>query len=220
MNELSSLIKKYQTLRNIKRSELAKKLGYKKVSKALRRLDAFINSPIAESDFALELATVLAIPLDEFNTVIHQVQLAVYEKRKASFKPSLEIVLSGRPSPLFAAGFFIPLELPKNLEVLSFEEEIEEVFKAYKQDQIKKFNDSTFYIKANGNYEAFVKNINSKNLAEIPMGWAFGNGFKYFRAFEDTLHFNRLGKLINRTSDTKYTKGQLTIKGRDILSIF
>ena len=68
MNELSSLIKKYQTLRNVNRSQLAKALAYRNETKALRRLDASIAIPNAVSNFAIELIAALVIPLYEFET--------------------------------------------------------------------------------------------------------------------------------------------------------
>lgn len=219
MNQLSSLIKKYQTLKNIKRNQLAKSLGYINITKALRRLDAFIDVPNIESDFANKLRATLNIPLDEYEFSIKQVHLRAHREAKERFKPSLEIILSGRPNPVFAAAFFICLELPQKLQSMSYEEEISVIFNAYKEDQINKFKNSSFYINANEDYSSFVKNIEKENLMEIPMGWALGNGFRYFRAFNDTLYFDRLGQLIKRTQKTSHTSVQLTVKGRNILPL-
>lgn len=219
MNELSSLIKKYQTLKNIKRNQLAKSLGYINITKALRRLDAFIDVPNIKSDFANKLRSTLDIPLDEYESSIKKVHLRAHIKAKERFKPSLEIILSGRPSPVFAAAFFICLELPQKLQSMPYEEEISAIFNAYKEDQINKFKNSSFYINANEDYSSFVKNIEKENLIKISMGWALGDGFRYFRAFNDTLYFDRLGQLIKRTQKTNHSSVQLTVNGKDVLPL-
>ena len=219
MNELSSLIKKYQTLRNMKTSQLAVALGYTNISKALRRLNAFIHAPNVEFDLAIKLRMALAIPLDEYESTINQVNLCVYQRRLKSFKPSLSIILSGRPNPLFAAGFFTELTLPKQVRGMVFEEEMKTVFNVYKQDQINKFKSSNFYINSNSDYLVFVKTLDKESLSNIPIPWVFGNGYRYFRAFNETLHFNRLGQLIKRSTTLNQSITKLTVSGKDILPL-
>ncbi len=51
------------------------------------------------------------------------------------------------------------------------------------------------------------------------MGWALGDGFRYFRAFNDTLYFDRLGQLIKRTQKTNHSSVQLTVNGKDVLPL-
>jgi len=102
---------------------------------------------------------------------------------------------------------------------MPYEEEISAIFNAYKEDQINKFKNYSFYINANEDYSSFVKNIEKENLIKISMGWALGDGFRYFRAFNDTLYFDRLGQLIKRTQKTNHSSVQLTVNGKDVLPL-
>ena len=200
MNKLSSLIKKYQTIHKVKRSQLAKELGYIYINKALRRLDAFTENPIIDSDFSIKLRKTLSIPFPEYELAIKQDLASQQEKLKSNFKPSVRIILSGCPSPVIAGGTASRLKLPKNIDEMSFDEEIVAIFELYKQHQLMRFKntnnkDYTCYT----DYSEFLKDIEKKIAQRKPICWAIGKGYQYFRSFNDTLEFDRSGKLVKRT---------------------
>lgn len=196
MNKLSSLIKKYQTIQNINRSQLAKELGYLNIVKGLRKLDSFINSPTLDSDFSIKLKQSLSIPNEEYKQAISQTQLSIKESRRENFKPSLRIILSGRPTPLIAGSNVSRFNLPKNLREMSFEGEMETLFNAYKENQIDKFKDDKLFLNSNKNYDVFIQAIEKQMSQQKSICWAFGNGYQYFRAHNEILTFDRAGQLV------------------------
>lgn len=98
---------------------------------------------------------------------------ALEKEKRSAFKPSLHVIPTGRPTPLFSA-FILHIKMPDNLNELSFENQIAAVSKVFKahQDKIKS-----------------------------PTHWAYGKGFRYHRTFNETLEFDSDCKLIKTKGD-------------------
>jgi len=189
MNELKTLINKYLKLNNLKRSQLAIKLGYKNITGSLRKLDAFIETPSFDNPINLKLQDALHIPKDEIDLAITE-RLEYFEtENKRKFKPFIQTIVSSRPSPIFVAAFVpklwnIPLSV--DLQLLAYEDEVISVVRQYQQLQLE----HTKNLPVN-DYAELVALLNDYDSNNTPYSWVFGKGFRYFRKYDETLVFNR-----------------------------
>ena len=168
MNELESLISNYIKIHDISKSEFLSNMGYSNINKACRKLSDFIENPTNDSELFAKIISASDISENELLQAIHQVQLALEKEKRRAFKPSLHIIPSGRPTPIFSA-FILHIKTPDNLNELSFENQIVAVSKLFRTHQDK------------------IKN---------PKSWAYGKGFLYHRTFDETLEFDGDCKLI------------------------
>lgn len=94
---------------NLSRSQIAIRMGYKNEAKALRRLDAAIESGTADDDFLDRIARGLSITVSEMNEQIDRMNIYLERKRlerideeRQAFEPYILALCSRNiPSPIF-----------------------------------------------------------------------------------------------------------------------
>ncbi|MBL0711589.1 MAG: hypothetical protein JJV99_11325 [Colwellia sp.] len=200
MNELKTLINKYLKLNNLKRSQLAIKLGYKNITGGLRKLDHFINNPSFDNPTKLKLQDALKIPKEDIDLAIAE-RLEYFEtENKKKFKPFIQTIVSSRPSPIFVAAFVPQLwniSLNVDLQLLAHEDEIALIVNKYQQLQLEHAKNLPV-----NDYAELVAVLNDYDSNNTPYSWVFGQGFRYFRKYGETLVFNR-ECVLQKTSRTE-----------------
>lgn len=198
MNPIKSLISVYLKRCGISRYELALNMGYINITKALRRIDNFIAEPNDQHPIKSKLQHVLKIPSDELDSTIVQQQETLTHSAALNFIPTIQVKFSGRPSPIFAAQFFLNICIPKHIINLSYEDELLHIFELYKADQLYKFKD-TVYVDENEDYDAFVDKLTTADNNCINYFWGIANGYTYHRSSTESLTFDRLGNQYKST---------------------
>lgn len=189
MNELKTLINKYIKLNNLKRSQLALKLGYENITGGLRKFDQFIDEPTYDNPIKLELQSSLQIPHDEMELAIKQRLEYFEEENKRRFKPFIQRIVSSIPSPIFVAALAPKLwniAIDAEIQLFDYDDEIKIVISKYQQLQLEHAKN-----KSVKNYDELVSLLNDGDVNNKPYSWVFGKGFRYFRKYGETLIFNR-----------------------------
>jgi hypothetical protein len=218
MNPLKSLIRHYLRQQNINRSELALGIGYTNITKALRRIDNFIADPTISNPIKSKLQHVLKIPDDEIDFAIEQQQQILIQKAEQNFKPIIQVNFSSKPSPIFAAQFFLNICIPKHIRNLNYEDELLHVFELYKADQLAKF-EGTVYVDDIEDYDAFVDKPSTADSNYIEYFWGIGNGYTYHRSTTESLTFDRFGNQYKSTYQAPKT-AHIKVKNKPIPLMF
>jgi hypothetical protein len=216
MNILQALVSQRLNHMNIGKRQLVLRIGYTNMSKGLRRIDNFMNTLSDPGNIRFKLQSALAIPHKEHQHAIDGVEALILKQAQYSFKSSAQVILSGRPGPIFAAAFFVNVDIPKGIASLSFAEEMKIVFDCYKQNQIAHFSNHNFYASSGSDYLSFVEAIEKVESSNNPIPWCFGKGFQYFRKYKDTLTFDRRGNLISRTEQHNKSSAKMSVNGKSI----
>jgi len=221
MTPLTTLINKYLKINELSRNDLAHAVGYENITKGLRVIDDFTQHLIIKNEIDKKLLTALNIPDAEYKAAALALNQLLLNKEKDEFKPFIQIILSSKPSPLFLGSFYSYVNLPENLTQLTFEEEIASVVNAYRLDQIKKFIQEGDY-DIHGHYKMTIEELYEKaKTLDTSLSWAVGNGFHYFRKFDDTITFDALGNIVNRNNKPPQVNSNMMINGQSPpLSIF
>ncbi len=164
MNVLERLVSSVMKLQGISRGDLASKVGYKNINKGLRRIDAFLRNPDQGSQLSDKLVRVLSISKGEFASAVRETRSLIEQKERLVFKPFIQIRLIKPPSSIFVAAMVPGLtrfEVPESLTDISYNEELEAVCELYKNHRDK-----------------------------YSPGWPAGDGFCYFRSYDEALSFD------------------------------
>ncbi len=150
--------------KDLSRPQLIQAIGYKNISKGLRKLDIYLSSLKAPDDaFVKNLLRVLEIDGLTFYRSIQATLASMDRAAEKEFKPYLVLEINFQPRPWFAAQAMYhqrTVKVPFDLQQLSFEEEAASV-KALYEERVK-----------NLSYESKV------------------TGFKYFRRHNYCLVFD------------------------------
>ncbi|MFK5892830.1 MAG: hypothetical protein QM504_06390 [Pseudomonadota bacterium] len=221
MTPLTTLINQSLKKNKINRNDLALKIGYKNIPKGLRVIDGFTQQLIVKNEIDKKLLIALNIPVTEYKAAILKLNQILLEKEKYEFKPSIQIILSGKPSPIFLGGFYSYVNLPKNLNKLSFENEIASVVDAYRLEQIKNFIQKGDYDIHDHSKMTLIELCKQCKNIDNSFSWAIGNGFHYFRKFDDIITFDALGNIVNRDYNPPQVNSYMKIHGHTFpFSIF
>jgi len=221
MTPLTTLVSKYLKINELNRNDLAQAVGYENITKGLRVIDDFTQYLIIKNEIDKKLRTTLNIPDTEYKAAILALNQLLLNKEKDEFKPFIQIILSSKPSPLFLGSFYSYVNVPGNITQLTFEEEIASVVNTYRLDQIKKFIQDGDY-DVHGSCKMTFEEIYKKvKTLDTSLSWAIGNGFYYFRKFDDTITFDALGHIVNRNNKPPQVNSNMKINGHTVpLSIF
>jgi len=203
MNELKSFITNYQKTHNLTRASFIQKVGYKNITKGLRVLDAFIESP-TNNTFKIRLCKQLGISIESMDEVVKK-QMAIVNKHYIkNFTPHIRVKWTRCPSLLMTAQgaqHLYEIDISDALLKLPIDKQLEEVCHLYKRHQLDCYAE-TFNLKSSmENYAELVSIIESKLKEGIDIGWSIGNGFTYYKAFNESYQFNRSCKKINCLSN-------------------
>ena len=218
MNALAILVAQYLKLNNLSRNQLAQLLGYKNIPKCLRNLDIFLNTLLDRNQISVKLQKVLNIPAPEYTKAISQVQSKLELKARSLFSPSIQIIPSSRPSPIFVVAM-VPSLLNiqvSNIDNCNFEQELEIIFNAYKNHQLN--HCSKIY--DGHDYDKLLQIVETMDQDGHLYPWTIGKGYRYFRNFDETIEFNRYGEIVDHIkSHIEPIKATVTIKGKNLQSI-
>jgi len=169
-NPLKSLIESGLKAQAITRGELAIRLGYRNINKALRRVDEFVADPVTGDPIAAKLVEALALPQAAFDEAIRKRHEQLEAWDRAAFRPYLQIRLLKPPSSIMVAAL-VPglshIQLSEGLHELPFDEEIAHVCELYR-----------------------------KHRDRYTPAWPAGEGFRYFRRYGQCLAFDRECRLL------------------------
>lgn len=184
MKNIEQLIEFYLSHNNLHRKDLVVRMGYKNITKGLRRLDACIKLGECSEIFKNLLANALNITLTEIEQAIgllrSEIRKSELKMEKSRFRPHIKITHAGnRPLNITAVAFFgikqfKEIAVDENLSRKTLWEQIEIV-----QDLVK-----NHYAHANGT---------------CPM---FGviTGYRYFYQFDEWVAFSTDGSILNYES--------------------
>jgi hypothetical protein len=209
MDPVKNLIQFHLAKQNLKRSELATKVGYKSITGGLRKIDEFIDNPRFENPLLLKLQSTLKIPTHEMALAITQRRAYFEVEFRKQFKPFLQTLVSSRPSPIFVAAMVptlwnIPVDV--DLQLLNYDDEIKIVIGKYQQLQLQHAKSKSLT-----EYHQLVTLLNDYDSNNVSYSWVFGNGFRYFRRYDETLIFNRECALKAASSAEKPSAAYVTI---------
>lgn len=137
---IKSLITQKMKGKGLSRSDLVNAIGYTNISKGCQRLDAYLETlEYPSEEFINKLLSTLEIdPFTFFRSL--EVTIDKFRDEAArSFSPYIQIFLSIKPTPHFAAGLVYRkcrIHIPSSLLELPLNEEIEAIHDLY-QDHIK-----------------------------------------------------------------------------------
>jgi len=215
MSALKTLVAKYLSKNNLSRSQLARNLGYSNISKGLRNIDQYCLTLLDKNSLSSKLPIALHIPENEFSKVVSEVQCHIENNERLKFKPSVQVILSVRPSPLFLAGLFPALwhvEIP-DIGRCNFDQELLVIFNAYKNHQLQ-VNTEAY---DGNNYLEYIREIEKMDKENIEYRWTVGSGFRYFRQFDETVVFNRGGEIVRHVKHhIEPIKASVSVSGKNI----
>jgi hypothetical protein len=189
MNPVKYLIEKHLKEHNLKRSELAVRLGYKSITGGLRKLDWLIDNPRLNHPLLPKLLATLQIPDATMSAAIIERQQFFKTQQQKRFKPFIQTIVSSRPSPIFVAAVvpkFWNIPVDTELQNLSYDEEIKAVVGKYQKLQLEHAVNKHI-----DDYAKLVVLLNNFDRNNEPYSWMFGKGFRYFRKHDETIVFNR-----------------------------
>jgi hypothetical protein len=116
-------------------------------------------------------------------------------QQQKHFRPFIQTTVSSRPSPIFVAALVpslwnIPVDI--ELQTLSYDNEIKEVFGKYQALQLKHAVNEPI-----STYAELVTLLNHHDRKNKAYSWVFGNGFRYFRKHDETWIFNRECEIVS-----------------------
>lgn len=178
-NPLQRLINQHIQAGNISKSDLVQKIGYRNVTKGLRRLDEFAESLEGSVFIRDGLADILNIGFSELVQVLADTSEAIRHGREKSFHPFINVTLDKAPRPIFvtaATPYVLEIKVERSLRHLTFDEEIAKVRELYR-DHYKKYD--------------------GRHIT----GNALFTGFRYYREYSQTLIFDNECHLLEIQSD-------------------
>jgi hypothetical protein len=126
--------------KELSRPQLIQAIGYKNISKGLRKLDIYLSSLQAPDDaFVKNLLRVLEIDGLTFYRSIKATLASMDRAAEKEFKPYLVLEINFQPRPWFAAQAIYhqrTVQVPFDLQQLPFEEEVASV-KALYEERVK-----------------------------------------------------------------------------------
>ncbi|MFT5543330.1 MAG: hypothetical protein ACI97K_003082 [Glaciecola sp.] len=215
LNPLKSLILEATKSAKMSRPELAIACGYQNISKGLRNIDNFVENLTNKNNVSESLRAALDISNVEYKEAIKKQRHRLSEALKSSFKPSLQVMFSGKvTSPVFTAKFLLDIPLPESTSNLSFDEEMQLIFELYKANQLHHFQ-YTKYVEIPKNYQNFVANLEAADMNCEAYFYGISKGYRYHKKYNECYTFNRHGKLISKALHTNKYAG-LSHNGKDI----
>ncbi len=134
MTAIERVVKRTMRERGLSRGDLAKLMGRKNASKALRHLDEFFAKATTDRGFINDLQRVLEIPVTEFLSACDESRLAVKER---DFSGPEIVLRSPKKIRSFSRGiWFYPaamIAVPPGVLHLSFSEECRAVHSLVRQ---------------------------------------------------------------------------------------
>ena len=188
MNALQTLISETMAAKDLRKAQIVSLLGFKNITKGIRRLDAFVADGVDSPGMLDRLPSALGVPAETVHTAYEQTldhmraeaeaqRSAHLERLRAEFRPHVRVkTVRTVPSPIFVVAMtggpdrWLRINLPE--EIIAFPE----------HSQIEQ-----------------VAEIIRQHHAEHK-GWAgpFGsiNGYYYRSEFEIAVEFSVIGEVI------------------------
>jgi hypothetical protein len=205
MNELKTLLTDYLKMHNLTRHTFIQKIGYKNITKGLRRLDAFIEHP-NNNAFKAQLCKQLDISIESMDKIINKHLDLITKNKIKNFTPRIWIKWKKYPLLLMMddrdLNHIYEIEVPDRLFNLPIKQQLEEVFHLYKQHQLDFYADK-FNFKNYTELVSITDSILKKGLYKV---WPVNDGFTYHKAFNESYQFNRLGEQINGVNDSNVSE--------------
>jgi len=200
---LQQLVNQKIRQKDLSRSQLVPNLGYKNISKGCRRLEQYLKTlhPPSE-EFVVQLLAVLSINGLEFSQAAacsrDSAERVADRRARERFSPHLKLSAKINISPLFVRQLLFRRycihPVPRQIQELSFQEEIAFVAKAYRET-----------------YNRLLAGI-SPQLARK----CSDHGFQYFRHYDSYLEFNSDAVLVNIVTVQPVAETKLPLGNRVI----
>ncbi len=176
---------------DLSRSRLVLRMGYTNVSKALRRLDHFVQTLEAPSEeFIVRLRSALRVDNQEFAQAVAATLRKIYADAEKAFQPFLQVLPGAQIRPGFAGAMIYNLcclPVPEELLDLPYKEEIDSVIALYQ-----------------GHVEAVLSGNLKKHVI----------GFEYHREYNRLLRFNAELELEETVAVQPVAKGKILLGNR------
>jgi hypothetical protein len=188
MNALQTLISETMAAKGLRKGQIISLLGFKNISKGIRRFDAFVEDGVDSPGMLDRLPSALGLPaetvyaayeqmLEQMRTEAETQRKASLERLRAEFRPHIRVQTDRRvPSPIFVVAMtggpdrWLRISLPEEITVLPEYDQMEEVAEIVRQHHAER------------------------------KGWAgpFGsiNGYYYRAEFEKAVEFSVTGEMM------------------------
>ena len=188
MNALQTLISETMAAKGLRKSQIVSLLGFKNITKGIRRLDAFVEDGVDSPGMLDRLPSALGVPaetvhaayeqtLDQMRAEAEAQRSAHLERLRAEFRPHLRVKTERTvPSPIFVVAMtggpdrWLRINLPEEIIAFSKDSQIEQAAEIIRQHHAEH------------------------------KGWAgpFGsiNGYYYRVEFEKAVEFSVTGQVV------------------------
>lgn len=199
---LQQLVNQKTRQKSLSPRQLVSKLGYTNVSKGCRRLKEYLTSlhPPSE-EFVVNLLTVLEINGLEYSRAVLCTQAEFDSEAQRCFKPYIQLKNEVKITPLFARALlfrkYCIQHVPERIQTLPFNEEIEFVGSAYREQ-----------------YNRFLSDMNPRLARKT-----INEGFRYYRQYGSYLEFNSDAVLISMSNLQNAPSTKQPLVGNRVLNI-
>jgi hypothetical protein len=151
MNPLQTLISQTMAAKGLRKSQIVSLLGFKNITKGIRRLDAFVADGVDSPGMLDRLPSALGLPaetvhaayeqtLDQMRAEAEAQRSAHLERLRAEFRPHVRVKTERTvPSPIFVVAMtggpdrWLRISLPEEVTALPEHDQIEQVAEIIRQ---------------------------------------------------------------------------------------
>jgi len=151
MNALQTLISQTMAAKGLRKSQIVSVLGFKNITKGIRRLDAFVADGVDSPGMLDRLPSALGLPaetvhaayeqtLDQMRAEAEAQRSAHLERLRAEFRPHVRVKTERTvPSPIFVVAMtggpdrWLRISLPEEITALPEHDQIEQVAEISRQ---------------------------------------------------------------------------------------
>jgi hypothetical protein len=191
MNPLQTLVHEAMQTQRLTRAQLAGRMGYKNISKGLRRLDALLHELQGSEGLLQSLKEALSIPDAQLREAVLQLQEQLNAEERACFEPIIQVVPTRTPSPIFVAALvpgLLNIPVPDDLLSLPADEEFSVVCDLYR-----------------------------KHRETWKPWWAGGKGAIYHRNYDERFEFDEDCRLVKvHDHSIGFSRAVLRVSGKPL----
>lgn len=120
MKTLQHLVVHYLKQNHLNKYQFVQLLGYRNINKGLRVFEQFCSGLQDDRNIGPKIQRLLAIPENGYQQAFEHTQHQLAQRERAAFKPWVQVLLTGKPRPLFSGMALSPIVLDENFEKLTF----------------------------------------------------------------------------------------------------
>jgi hypothetical protein len=192
MNPLEQQLDHELKTRGMSRQELVQRMGYRNISKGLRRLNELLSGLSEYPQLLPRIEQALNLPDKRFWQAAAELNALLIAEERRDFKPRIQVIPTVTPRPVFVAAmcpYLLNIEVPEQLVSLPVGEALSIVCDLYR-----------------------------KHRDNYPSGWPRGKGFVYHRSYDESFEFDAECQLVkHNTQHIGLHRAELSINGGELI---